>query len=173
MSDKIKLGISACLLGKNVRYDGGNKLDRFLRDILAQNMEYVPVCPEVDCGLSTPRGALQLFGNPENPGLVTIQSGKDYTEQMHAWGRHRLKELEKEGLSGFIFKSKSPSCGMKEIEIYNDRGIAEKNGVGIWARMAMDYFPLMPVEEESRLHDPMLWENFIERVIAFKRQRSL
>ena len=92
---------------------------------------------------------------------------------MQAWGKHRLKELEKEWLSGFIFKSKSPSCGMKEIEVYNDSGVTEKNGVGIWARMVMDYFPFLPVEEESCLHNPIYRKNFIERVIAFKRRSSI
>jgi len=172
MAEKIKLGISTCLLGEKVRYDGNHKLDPFLRDTLGQWVQYVPVCPEVECSLPTPREAMRLVGDPENPRLVTNNAGIDYTEKMKAWGAERLKELEKEGLCGYIFKSKSPSSGMERIEVYSDKGKPVKKGVGIWARMFMDYFPLLPVEDEGRLHNPVLRENFIERVFVFKRWRE-
>jgi len=172
MSEKIKFGICSCLLGYKVRYDREHKLDHFLRDTLGQYMEYIPVCPEVECGLSIPREEMQLMGNPDNPRLVTVRTRKNYTEQIQTWGRKKLKELKKKDLCGYIFKSKSPSCGMKCITVYNDCGTATKNGVGIWARMFMNYFPLLPVEDNSRLHEPWLRENFIERIFVFNRLRE-
>ena len=169
MSDRIKLGISTCLLGENVRYDGGHKLDRYLRDILGQFVEWVPVCPEVECGLSTPREAMHLIGDPDSPRLITIKTGIDYTEQMLNWARKRLKVLEKEELCGFIFKTKSPSSGMRDIRIYNNKGMVVNKGVGLWAKTFIEYFPLLPVEDEGRLNDAGLRENFIERIFVVHR----
>jgi uncharacterized protein YbgA (DUF1722 family)/uncharacterized protein YbbK (DUF523 family) len=170
--EKIRLGISTCLLGENVRYDGGHKLDRFLTDTLGQYVDYVPVCPEVECGLPIPREAMHLEGNPHSPRLVTIHTKQDMTERMVTWADKRVVELEKEGLCGFIFKSDSPSSGMERVRVYNKEGIPVKKGVGIFARIFMDYFPLLPVEDEGRLHDPELRENFIERIFALKRWRE-
>ena len=113
--EKIKLGISTCLLGENVRYDGGHKLDRFLTDTLGQYVEYVPVCPEVECGLSIPRESMHLEGDPESPRLVTSRTKQDMTGRMVGWANTRVVELEKEGLCGFIFKSDSPSSGMERV----------------------------------------------------------
>ena len=115
MSDKVRLGISTCLLGENVRYDGGHKLDRFLSDTLGQFVEYVPVCPEVECGLPVPREAMHLEGDPEDPRLVTIRTHEDSTPRMKCWGGKRLDELEHMGLCGYIFKTNSPSSGMRSI----------------------------------------------------------
>jgi uncharacterized protein YbgA (DUF1722 family)/uncharacterized protein YbbK (DUF523 family) len=173
MEKKIRIGISECLLGHHVRYDGGHKRDRFLTDTLGQYVEYVPVCPEVECGLGVPREAMRLMGNPESPRLVTIRTQQDLTGRMAAWARKRVKELEKEDLCGFIFKSDSPSSGMERVKVYNDRGIPVKEGRGIFARMFMEHFPLIPSEEEGRLHDPKLRENFIERVFTLMRWREL
>lgn len=171
--EKIKLGISACLLGQRVRYDGGHKLDRFLRDTLGQYVEYVPVCPEVECGLSVPRESMHLEGNPESPRLVTSRTHQDMTERMTQWSKRRVKELEREELCGFIFKSDSPSSGMERVRVYNEKGMPVKKGVGIFAKIFMDYFHLLPTEEEGRLHDPELRENFIERVFTLKRWREV
>jgi uncharacterized protein YbgA (DUF1722 family)/uncharacterized protein YbbK (DUF523 family) len=170
--EKIRLGISTCLLGENVRYDGGHKLDRFLTETLGQYVEYVPVCPEVECGLGTPREALRLVGNPEAPRLVTTHTNQDLTDRMTQWAQKRVDELEKEGLYGFIFKSDSPSSGMERVRVYNERGMPVKRGVGMFAKAFMDHFPLLPVEEEGRLHDPVLRENFIERIFTLKRWRE-
>jgi len=167
--EKIRLGISTCLLGENVRYDGGHKLDRFLTDTLGQFVEYVPVCPEVECGLGIPREAMRLVGNPDHPRLVTRKTNIDQTEHMLTWAEKRVIELEKENLCGFIFKSASPSSGMERIKVYNDKGMAEKQGVGIYAKVFMEHFPRLPVEEEGRLHDIKLRENFIERIFTLKR----
>ncbi len=170
---KIKLGVSTCLLGENVRYDGGHKLDRFLRDTLGQYVEYVPVCPEVECGLPVPRESMHLEGNPESPRLVTSRTKQDMTERMVQWARKRVLELEKEDLCGFIFKSDSPSSGMERVRVYDNKGMPSKKGVGMFARIFMEHFPLLPVEEEGRLHDPKLRENFIERIFTLKRWREV
>jgi uncharacterized protein YbbK (DUF523 family) len=169
---KIRLGISACLLGKAVRYDGGHKLDRYLTETLGKYVEYVPVCPEVECGMPVPREPMHLEGDPESPRLVTIKAKIDKTGQMAGWAEKRVIELEKEGLMGFIFKSDSPSSGMERVKVYNDKNMAVRQGVGIFARRFMEHFPLLPVEEEGRLHDPAIRENFIERVFALARWRE-
>jgi uncharacterized protein YbgA (DUF1722 family)/uncharacterized protein YbbK (DUF523 family) len=171
--EKIKLGISACLLGENVRYDGGHKLDRFLTDTLGQYVEYVPVCPEVECGLPIPRESMHLEGDPESPRLVTSRTKKDMTERMGKWAKKRVVELEKENLCGFIFKSGSPSSGMERVKVYNEKGIPLKEGVGMFARIFMEHYPLLPVEDEGRLHDPKLRENFVERLFTLKRWREV
>ncbi len=172
METSIKLGISSCLLGEKVRWNGEHKLDRFLTDTLGKFVQYVPVCPEVECGLPTPREPLRLVGNPESPRLVTSQTSQDYTDRMAHWARARVADLEKEGLCGYIFKSKSPSSGMERIKVYDKNGVPAKKGVGIFARVFMEHFPLLPVEDEGRLHDPRLRENFIERIFVFKRWRE-
>jgi len=172
MAEKIRLGISACLLGQEVRYDGGHKLDRFLTDTLGQYVEYVPVCPEVECGLSVPREAMHLEGDPESPRLVTIKTNRDLTDQMVQWAKKRVRELEEENLCGFIFKSNSPSSGMERVKVYTEKGMPEKKGVGMFAMIFMAHFPLIPVEEEGRLHDPNLRENFIEAIFTLMRWRD-
>jgi len=171
--EKIGLGISACLLGENVRYDGGHKLDRFLTDTLGQYVEYVSVCPEMECGLSVPRESMHLEGDPNSPRLVTIRTKQDMTDRMIRWALKRVAELERENLCGFIFKSNSPSSGMERIKVYNENGMPVKKGVGIFARIFMEHFPLLPVEDEGRLHDPKLRDNFIERIFALTRWREV
>jgi len=171
--EKIKLGISTCLLGENVRYDGGHKLDRFLTDTLGQYVEYVSVCPEVECGLPIPREAMHLEGDPDFPRLVTTHTKQDMTDRLVQWAWKRVKELEKEDLYGFIFKSNSPSSGMERVRIYNEKGMPIKKGVGVFARIYMDHFHLFPVEDEERIHDPKLRENFIEMIFILKRWREV
>lgn len=170
---KIKLGISACLLGENVRYDGGHKLDWLLTDTFGQYIKYIPVCPEVECGLGIPREPMHLEGNPNLLQLVTIRTKQDMTERMIQWAQKRVAELEKVDLCGFIFKSDSPSCGMDRVKIYNEKGRSIAKGVGIFARIFIGRFPLLPVEDERRLHDPELRENFIERIFTLKRWRQV
>ena len=152
--EKIKLGISSCLLGNKVRYDGGHRLDPFITETLGRYVDFVPVCPEVECGLGVPREAMHLEGDPRNPRLVTIHTKIDHTDKMVQWARKRAAELEKEGLCGFIFKSGSPSSGMERVKVYGGKGGPAKTGVGLFAREFMDRFPLIPVEDEGRLHDP-------------------
>jgi uncharacterized protein YbgA (DUF1722 family)/uncharacterized protein YbbK (DUF523 family) len=172
MESKIRLGISACLLGQPVRYDGGHKLDRFLTETLGRHVEYVPVCPEVECGMPVPRESMRLEGDPDAPRLTTTRTKIDKTRQMVSWAERRVAELEAEELMGFIFKSDSPSSGMERVKVYNDKNMAVRKGVGMFARSYMHRFPLLPVEEEGRLHDPALRENFIERIFALARWRK-
>jgi len=169
----IKLGISSCLLGNKVRFDGGHKFDPFLVNVLGAFVEYVPVCPEVESGFPVPREAFRLVGDPLQPRLVTRQTGVDATARMESWLEKRLPQLEREGLSGFVFKSQSPSSGMERVKVYNEKGVAEKKGVGLFARALMRRLPLLPVEEEGRLQDIGLRENFIERLFAFRRWQDL
>ncbi len=172
MEATIKLGISSCLLGEAVRWNGGHKLDRFLADTLGEFVEYVPVCPEVECGFGTPREPFRQVGDPDSPRLITSRTKIDYTDRMNRWARERVRELEKEDLCGFIFKSRSPSSGMGRVKVYSEKGVPVKKGVGMFARAFMEHFPLLPVEEDGRLHDLKLRENFIERIFAFKRWRE-
>jgi uncharacterized protein YbgA (DUF1722 family)/uncharacterized protein YbbK (DUF523 family) len=173
MSEKIRIGISSCLLGAMVRYDGGHQLDRYLRDTLGTYFEYVPVCPEVEMGLPTPRDTLRLVETAEGTRLVFSRTGEDITGPMLAWAQQRVRELERENLCGFIFKAKSPSSGMERVKLYDRNGVPAKKGVGLFARTFMEHYPLLPVEEDGRMHDSHLRENFIECVFVFKRWRDL
>jgi uncharacterized protein YbgA (DUF1722 family)/uncharacterized protein YbbK (DUF523 family) len=172
---KLRLGISACLLGQPVRFDGGHQQDRFITDTLGRYVEFVPVCPEVECGLGVPREAMRLAGDPEAPRLMTVRTRVDLTDRMLAWARKRVQELEQENLCGFIFKSKSPSSGMARVKVYPEQapGSPVTRGVGMFARVFMAHFPLLPVEDEGRLHDPVLRENFIARIFVLQRWREL
>lgn len=172
MENKIKLGISSCLLGEKVRYDGGHKLDHYLRETLGQYVNWLPVCPEVEYGLPVPREAMHLVGTAERPRLMTTRTGVDHTDGMRRWAGRRINELEKEDLCGFVFKRRSPSSGMRGVKVYNSPGIPVRTSVGIFAGAFMERFPLLPVEDEGRLQNPALRENFIERVFVFKRWKE-
>jgi uncharacterized protein YbbK (DUF523 family) len=153
---KPRVGISACLLGREVRYDGGHKLDRFLRDALGALVEFVPVCPEVECGLPVPREAMGLEGDPAAPRLVTRETRVDHTARMLRWAGRRVNALARRDLRGFVFKARSPSCGP---------GHGDARGAGLFARAFMDRFPLLPVEDEERLRDPAVREAFLARLL--------
>jgi len=173
MLKPIKIGISSCLLGNMVRYDGNHSHDPFLTQTLGLFTEYIPVCPEVECGMSIPREAIRLMGDPENPRLVSNEKNIDKTEAMKTWAEGKLKALEKDNLCGFIFKSKSPSCGLYRIKVYGGKGGFSKTGTGIFARAFTEKFPRIPVEESGRLQDPELRENFIENIFSLQRWRDL
>ena len=173
MLKPIKIGISSCLLGNMVRYDGNHSHDPFLTQTLGLFTEYVSVCPEVECGMSIPREAIRLMGNPENPRLVSNEKNIDKTETMKTWAEQRIKTLEKDNLCGFIFKSKSPSCGLYRVKVYGEKGDFSKTGTGIFARAFTETFPRIPVEESGRLQDPKLRENFIENIFSLQRWRDL
>ena len=173
MDESIRIGISSCLLGNRVRYDGEHQHDRYITDTLGKYFEFVPVCPEEECGLGVPREPMHLFGDPENPRLVTRKTGKDLTERMLNWARKRVRELEEENLHGFIFKGRSPSSGMERVKVYGPDNRVTRNGVGMFAREFMQHFPLLPVEEDGQLHDIHFRENFIERIFVHNRWRSL
>ncbi|HLZ33790.1 MAG TPA: DUF523 and DUF1722 domain-containing protein [Nitrospira sp.] len=169
----LRLGISRCLLGDEVRFDGGHKRDRFLTDVFGRYVEWVPVCPEVEAGLGTPREAMRLVGDARHPRLVTIKSGNDHTGALELMTGKRIEELGKLDLSGYVFKKDSPSCGVERVRIYNEHGMPSRNGAGLFARAFIEQFPLIPVEEEGRLCDPPLRENYIERVFCYRRYQDL
>lgn len=169
----LRIGISSCLLGETVRYDGGHKRDRFLVDTLGGYVEWVPVCPELEVGMGVPRESLRLLRSDGETRLVAIKSRQDHTRVMQKWVRARLADLAKESLCGYVLKSRSPSCGMERVPIYDENGVPAKKGIGAFAGPLLERFPHLPVEEEGRLHDPKLRENFIERVFARNRLLSL
>ena len=150
---KIRLGISSCLLGEKVRYDGGHKRDKFLTETLGEFVEYVPVCPEVECGLGVPRKHMHLEDKTHSPRLIITETGQDITKRMVNWAQKRVIQLEKEDIRGFIFKSDSPSCGIKKVKVYNEKNMPVKAGVGIFAAIFLKHFPLLPVEDEEGLHE--------------------
>jgi len=168
------VGVSRCLLGHPVRFDGGHKRDAFLVDTLGPFVDFVPVCPEVECGLGVPREALRLVGDPASPRLVTVRSGQDLTERMRAWAEARVDELARLPLCGFVFKFGSPSSGLTRVKVYPEGGGAPSlSGRGVFAAALTDRLPLLPVEDEGRLNDPGLRENFIERAFVMARWRTL
>ena len=172
MTTPIIIGVSACLLGEHVRYDGGHKHDRYITDTLGRFFNFLPVCPEVGCGMGTPREAMRLEGDPANPRLMTRQSRIDKTDQMLAFCEAGTRELENRDLCGFIFKKGSPSSGLFRVKVYGPAGTPPKSGSGLFAAAMARYFPLLPMEEEGRLNDPHIRENFIERVFSQRRWKD-
>jgi uncharacterized protein YbgA (DUF1722 family)/uncharacterized protein YbbK (DUF523 family) len=169
----IRLGVSSCLLGEGVRFDGGHKRDRFVTDLLGAFVEWVPVCPEVEVGMGIPRPALRLVRRGDAVHMLEIKSGRDHTRSMRQFAARRVRELRTLELCGYILKKDSPSCGMARVKVYAEKGAAKRDGVGLYASALMEAFPSLPVEEEGRLNDPRLRENFIERVFAYRRLRDL
>ncbi len=170
---EIRVGISSCLLGEKVRFDAGHKRDKYILDVLGPYFRFVPVCPEVEVGMGVPRESVRLVGTPENPRMVGNKTGEDWTERMIKFREKRYKQLEKYKLSGYILKKDSPSCGMERVKIYSDKGMAERKAKGMWGGQLQEHFPLMPVEEEGRLNDLPLRENFIVRVFAYNSLQKL
>ena len=164
MAATIRLGISACLLGEKVRYDGRDRLDPHLVEALGPHVEWVPVCPEVEMGLPVPREPMRLVGEPSAPRLVTVESGVDHTDRMRRWAARRLEELDALGLSGFVFKSGSPSSGMAGVQVYTPEGRPHRTGRGLFAGALLDRFPHLPAEEDIRLHDPLVLAAFLLRL---------
>lgn len=168
----IRIGISACLLGEPVRWDGGHKRDVFLTEQLSAFVEWVPVCPEVEIGMGVPRETIRLVADGEDRRLVAERSGTDWTERMRAWSKRRIRQLEERELCGYVLKKDSPTCGLERVRVWNARGMAEKRGRGLFADELLVGCPSLPTEEEGRLSDPRLRENWIERVFAYRRLRS-
>jgi uncharacterized protein YbbK (DUF523 family) len=164
MKRRLKLGISGCLVGENVRYDGSHKLDQFIIDTLGKHVEFVPVCPEMECGFGVPREPFRLEGDPRSPRLVTIRSREDSTERLLRWSEQKVHALKRAGLCGFVFKSGSPSCGMEHLKVHSEKGRTIEVGMGIFARIFMEHFPLLAVADEVRLHVPTFCPSFIERL---------
>jgi uncharacterized protein YbgA (DUF1722 family)/uncharacterized protein YbbK (DUF523 family) len=173
VEDPLRIGVSSCLLGENVRWDGGHKRDRFLTDELGPFVLWVPVCPEVELGLGTPRPTLRLVRRGDEVRMVEPRSGSDHTEAMRAYARRRVRELDREDLSGYVLKKDSPSCGMERVKVYGEAGPGARVGSGLFAEALRERFPHLPVEEEGRLGDPRLRENFVVRLFAYRRLRRL
>jgi uncharacterized protein YbgA (DUF1722 family)/uncharacterized protein YbbK (DUF523 family) len=171
---RLRIGVSSCLLGQKVRYDGQHKRDDFLTEVLDPFVEWVPVCPELEVGMGVPREAIRLVGKVGAPRLVAERSGADHTEAMQAYAERRVAELAEADLDGYVLKKGSPSCGMERVRVYPAKrgggaGPPRRDGVGAFARVLMERLPLLPVEEEGRLHDPALRESFVERLFGHAR----
>jgi len=172
LSNKIAIGISACLLGRKVRFDGGHKRSRFITDALAGHFEFAAFCPEMAIGMGTPRQPICLVGEDQNPQAVGVKTPLlNVTQPLRDYGTRTAAEID--GLCGFIFKKDSPSCGMERVKIYNDKGMPQRSGTGIFAREIIKAHPLLPVEEEGRLNDAGLRDNFITRVYVYARWKAL
>ncbi len=170
---KLRVGVSSCLLGRKVRWDGEHRRDAFVADVLGPFVEWVPVCPELEIGMGVPREPVRLLGAAAEPRLVGVESGTDHTAAMLRFAEGRVRELERLGLDGFVTKKDSPSCGMKRVRIWPAEGGApRREGVGAFARVLMARMPLLPVEEERRLGDQAARESFVERIFAHARWRN-
>jgi len=173
MVSKPRIGISSCLLGNKVRHDGGHKHEPFITQTIGRHVEWVPVCPELEVGMGVPRETVRLVGSLSNPKMIAHKSGKDWTRKMQSYAEKRVRRLEEMGLSGYILKKNSPSCGMERVQIFGPKGVPNKKGRGLFAQTLMTKLPLLPVEEEGRLSNPGLRENFIERVFGYCRWQAL
>jgi len=170
--EKIRVGVSSCLLGQEVRFDGGHKRDNYLTGTLSSYFEFIPFCPEAAVGLGIPRQPIRLVRRGEEIRAVGVRTPElDPTDQLAAFAERTARQLGE--ISGYILKKDSPSCGMERVKIYNDKGMPERKGVGIYAGVLMRRLPLLPVEEEGRLGDAVLRENFIERVFVYHRWQRL
>lgn len=171
--EPLRIGVSSCLLGCEVRFDGQHKRNRMLLQYLAPHVEFVPVCPEVELGLGIPREAVRLVDAGDGVRLLGRRSGRDLTDAMHAYARQRAEQLRALGLSGYVLKSGSPSCGLERVRVYDAKGAAERRGRGCFAAALTGLMPLLPVEEEGRLKDPGLRESFLTRIFAYRRLTDL
>ncbi len=167
----LRVGISSCLLGQEVRWDGGHKRSRFLTDVLAPFVEWVPVCPEVELGLGIPRDPIRLVGGDAGIRLVNEKTGADHTRAMAQLAAKRVRQLGRADLCGYVLKKDSPSCGMERVRVW-EGSMPRRDGRGRFAQVLIERLPSLPVEEEGRLNDPVLRENWIERLFAYRRLHS-
>lgn len=168
----MKLAVSSCLLGHEVRFDGGHKKAPFITQLLAKEFELVPVCPEVAIGLGVPRQTLRLVGDVDNPSVIgNRDTSLDVTSQLRVYGHEMAQRLS--DICGYIVKKDSPSCGMERVRVYDEQQMPQRHGRGVYIAALMAQMPWLPVEEEGRLNDPVLRENFFERVFIVHRWRSI
>ena len=170
---EIRIGVSRCLMGEAVRYDGGHKRSRFVTETLAPFVRYIPVCPEVEMGMSTPREAIRLVRGEGGPRLISLKSETDYTSNMWEFSEGKIEEIRDLNLHGYILKKDSPSCGIFRVRVYGTGGAPSRDGRGVFAGALAEAIPDLPMEEEGRLNDAALRENFIERVFAYQRLKAL
>lgn len=170
---KIKVGISSCLLGNQVRFDGGHKHSRMCTESLSRYFDFVAECPEVGIGMSIPRKPIRLIGDVASPRSVYVHDNSvDFTDDMIAFGK--AKAQEHQDLCGYIFMKNSPSCGVFRVKVYQENGYpASEAGQGLYSKAIMEAHPLLPVEESGRLSDSLLRENFITRVFAYHNWQQL
>ena len=168
----VRVGISSCLLGERVRYDGGHKRDAFLTEELEPQVEFVPLCPEVEIGLGVPRPPLHLERRGGDVRMLVTDSGEDITERMRSWAEAAAERIAAAELDGYVLKASSPSCGMERVKLYDEHGSPSRAGRGLFATALIERLPLLPVEEEGRLRDPRLRELFLTRLFAHARVRS-
>ena len=165
-ADSILIGVSACVVGEKVRFDGGHKSNHFVSQDLGQYVRYVPVCPEVGMGMTIPRPAIRLIHSGDSIALVeTKDASKDHTAALLAFSRDKVAQLAKQPLCGYVVCAKSPTCGMEKVKVYRENN-AEKEGVGLYTQVLKDQMPWLPIEEDGRLNDPVLRENFVTRVFC-------
>lgn len=169
----VRVGVSTCLLGQPVRWDGGHRKDGFLIHHLGKFVEWVPVCPEVEVGLGVPRPPVRLLRAGDGVRMVETDSGRDHTRAMQGYARGRVAALARMDLCGYVLKRDSPSCGMERVKVHRPKGMPVRDGTGLFAERLLRVLPHLPVEEEGRLNDPVLRENFVERVFAYRRLRNL
>ena len=169
--NKIKIGVSSCLLGKKVRFDAQHKYHWYINEVLSKYFSYVPMCPELEVGMGVPRKSVRLEGSLDSPRMIEPKSGEDWTGKMESYSEKKVSNLEE--LSGFLFKKGSPSCGPFRVRVYPENGIPLVKGMGLFARAFTDKYPLIPYEDEGRLNDAGLRESFIERVFAYHRIKIL
>jgi uncharacterized protein YbgA (DUF1722 family)/uncharacterized protein YbbK (DUF523 family) len=179
MLSRPRIGISRCLLGDEVRYDGGHKRDAFLSKTVGRFVDWVPVCPEVEVGMGIPREAIHLVAADDGVmsagarvRLIGVRSGEDWTASMTRFARRRVRELVRADLSGYVLKKDSPSCGLERVRVHHG-STSTRTGRGLFAEALAQAMPNLPIEEEGRLNDPVLRENFIERIFAYQRVRAL
>jgi uncharacterized protein YbbK (DUF523 family) len=165
-----RVGISSCLLGEKVRYNGADKRDAFLLDALGQHVEWVPVCPEVEVGMGTPREPVQLVRSGAGIRMIAVDSRTDYTEAMNAWAEARLEELQRLHLSGYVLKTNSPSCGKDHVKVFAGACEAKESAPGLFAQALLHRFPGMPIEEEDALRDVESVQEFLQRVRHYRPQ---
>jgi len=170
--EKIRIAVSSCLVGERVRYDGDDKRDAYIADTLGGVFELVPVCPEVAIGMGVPRPAIRLVGDPQRPRALGVDDEDlDVTAPLTAFGRRMAVELD--DIGGYIFKTRSPSCGPARVRVYGDGKGPRARGTGLYAREIMMRQPLLPVADEEQLHDAAARDNFLERIFAYRRWRQV
>lgn len=168
----ITLGISSCLLGNNVRYDGGHRREPHLPDVFGRVIEWIPICPEVECGMSVPREPMRLVDDGKGSRLVTIDSGRDLTGMLSSWLHGRLAQRDIRNAAGFVFKARSPSCAVSDAAICDSSGRETGKGAGLFARAVGREFPGVPLADEERLRDAVVRDAFMEQVFAVQRRRG-
>ncbi|ADU62216.1 MAG: DUF523 and DUF1722 domain-containing protein [Pseudodesulfovibrio sp.] len=173
MPNIIRIGVSACVVGERVRYDGSHARDAYITDTLAKYVEFVPLCPEVACGMGVPREQIRQVDCGGATRLIGYDSGEDWTDRMNVWANRILPGLDEDAICGFVLRHASPSCALMQGKLFSTKGDPPRRGSGFFAGRLMERYPLLPVETDNQLHTPLLRENFVRRIFVLKRWREL